>query len=41
VKYLISSITFVTPMMLDEKRVPYHLMLNEFIANGGYLRFFE
>ncbi|XP_059469591.1 E3 ubiquitin-protein ligase HUWE1 isoform X4 [Neocloeon triangulifer] len=41
VKYLISSITFVTPMLLDEKRAPYHLMLNEFIANGGYLRFFE
>ncbi|XP_065351363.1 E3 ubiquitin-protein ligase HUWE1 isoform X4 [Cloeon dipterum] len=41
VKYLISAITFVTPMMLDEKKVPYHLMLNEFIANRGYLRFFE
>lgn len=39
--FLICSIGFTTPMLFDEKRFAYHLMLQKFIEEGGLEAFFE
>lgn len=39
--FLICSIGFTSPMLFDEKRFAYHLMLQKFIEEGGLEAFFE
>ena len=39
--FLICSIGFTSPMLFDEKRYAYHLMLQKFIEEGGLEAFFE
>ncbi|CAO1370647.1 unnamed protein product [Diamesa hyperborea] len=39
--FLICSIGFTSPMLFDEKRYAYHLMLQKFIEEGGLDAFFE
>lgn len=39
--FLICSVGFTSPMLFDEKRYPYHLMLQKFFALGGQSTFFE
>ncbi len=39
--FLICSVGFATPMLFDEKKYPYHLMLMKFLACGGQEAFFE
>lgn len=39
--FLICSIGFTSPMLFDEKRFAYHLMLYKFIEEGGLEAFFE
>lgn len=39
--FLICSIGFTSPMLFDEKRFAYHLMLHKFCEEGGLQAFFE
>lgn len=39
--FLICSIGFTSPMLFDEKRYAYHLMLHKFCEEGGLQAFFE
>lgn len=34
--FLICSIGFTSPMLFDERRYPYHLMLKKFVLLGGH-----
>ncbi|XP_046484252.1 E3 ubiquitin-protein ligase HUWE1 isoform X1 [Neodiprion pinetum] len=38
--FLICSVGFTSPMLFDEKRHPYHLMLQTFVHSGGQAAFF-
>lgn len=38
--FLICSVGFTSPMLFDEKRYPYHLMLQKFVSLGGQTTFF-
>ena len=38
--FLICSVGFTSPMLFDEKRHPYHLMLQKFFKLGGQNAFF-
>ncbi|XP_011497625.1 PREDICTED: E3 ubiquitin-protein ligase HUWE1 [Ceratosolen solmsi marchali] len=38
--FLICSVGFTSPMLFDEKRNPYHLMLQKFVKLGGQNTFF-
>ncbi|XP_015191132.1 PREDICTED: E3 ubiquitin-protein ligase HUWE1 isoform X3 [Polistes dominula] len=38
--FLICSVGFTSPMLFDEKRHPYHLMLQKFVHLGGQNAFF-
>ncbi|XP_012277229.1 E3 ubiquitin-protein ligase HUWE1 isoform X2 [Orussus abietinus] len=38
--FLICSVGFTSPMLFDEKRHPYHLMLEKFVKLGGQNAFF-
>lgn len=39
--FLICSVGFTSPMLFDEKRFAYHLMLQKFVEEGGLEVFFE
>lgn len=39
--FLICSVGFTSPMLFDEKKLPYHLMLHKFVSCGGQAAFFE
>ncbi|KAG8244817.1 E3 ubiquitin-protein ligase huwe1 [Homalodisca vitripennis] len=39
--YLICSVGFTQPMLFDEKRYPYHLMLLKFVKSKGQKAFFD
>ncbi|XP_033329504.2 HECT, UBA and WWE domain containing E3 ubiquitin protein ligase 1 isoform X3 [Megalopta genalis] len=39
--FLICSVGFTSPMLFDEKRHPYHLMLQKFVRQGGQYAFFH
>ncbi|KAK5639592.1 hypothetical protein RI129_012084 [Pyrocoelia pectoralis] len=39
--FLICSVGFTSPMLFDEKRYPYHLMLQKFVSLGGQTTFFN
>ena len=39
--FLICSVGFTSPMLFDEKKLPYHLMLHKFVTCGGQAAFFE
>lgn len=39
--FLICSVGFTSPMLFDEKKYPYHLMLQKFVALGGQAAFFN
>uniref|UniRef100_A0A1B0GIT8 HECT-type E3 ubiquitin transferase n=1 Tax=Lutzomyia longipalpis TaxID=7200 RepID=A0A1B0GIT8_LUTLO len=39
--YLICSIGFTMPMLFDERRYAFHLMLQKFVQEGGLRAFFE
>ncbi|XP_076294390.1 HECT, UBA and WWE domain containing E3 ubiquitin protein ligase 1 isoform X3 [Lasioglossum baleicum] len=39
--FLICSVGFTSPMLFDEKRHPYHLMLQKFVTQGGQYAFFN
>ncbi|XP_034939530.1 E3 ubiquitin-protein ligase HUWE1 isoform X2 [Chelonus insularis] len=39
--FLICSVGFTSPMLFDEKRHPYHLMLQKFVQLGGEKAFFS
>ncbi len=39
--FLICSVGFTSPMLFDEKKYPYHLMLMKFLASGGQKAFFQ
>ncbi|XP_048517112.1 E3 ubiquitin-protein ligase HUWE1 isoform X3 [Dendroctonus ponderosae] len=39
--FLICSVGFTSPMLFDERRYPYYLMLKKFISMGGQATFFK
>jgi E3 ubiquitin-protein ligase HUWE1 len=39
--FFICSVGFTTPMLFDEKKFPYHLMLSKFMTSGGQKAFFD
>lgn len=39
--FLICSVGFTSPMLFDEKRYPYHLMLQKFVSLSGQSTFFN
>nr|CAI5859676.1 unnamed protein product [Callosobruchus analis] len=39
--FLICSVGFTSPMLFDERRYPYHLMLKKFVSLGGLCIFFK
>ncbi|CAH1960708.1 unnamed protein product [Acanthoscelides obtectus] len=39
--FLICSVGFTSPMLFDERRYPYHLMLKKFVSLGGLSIFFK
>lgn len=39
--FFICSVGFTAPMLFDEKKYPYHLMLMKFISSGGQKAFFD
>jgi E3 ubiquitin-protein ligase HUWE1 len=39
--FFICSVGFTAPMLFDEKKFPYHLMLMKFISSGGQKAFFD
>ncbi|KAL1492672.1 hypothetical protein ABEB36_010896 [Hypothenemus hampei] len=39
--FLICSVGFTSPMLFDERRYPYYLMLKKFVTMGGQATFFK
>ncbi|KAG8199864.1 hypothetical protein JTE90_015857 [Oedothorax gibbosus] len=39
--FYICSVGFASPMLFDERKYPYHLMLQKFLSNGGLDAFFN
>lgn len=39
--FLVCSAGFTAPMLFDEKKQPYHLMLQKFVACGGQAALFQ
>ncbi len=39
--FFICSVGFTSPMLFDEKKYPYHLMLQKFLSCGGQDAMFE
>lgn len=39
--FLICSVGFTSPMLFDEKRYAYHIMLQMFVEEGGQIAFFD
>ncbi|XP_069142505.1 E3 ubiquitin-protein ligase HUWE1-like isoform X2 [Argopecten irradians] len=39
--FLVCSVGFTSPMLFDEKKQPYHLMLQKFVASGGQKALFD
>jgi E3 ubiquitin-protein ligase HUWE1 len=39
--FFICSVGFTSPMLFDEKKFPYHLMLYQFVSGGGQKAFFD
>ena len=39
--FFICSVGFTSPMLFDEKKFPYHLMLHQFISGNGQKSFFD
>ncbi|XP_049513921.1 E3 ubiquitin-protein ligase HUWE1-like [Dermacentor silvarum] len=39
--FYICSVGFTSPMLFDERKYPYHLMLQRFLSSGGQDAFFE
>eukprot|EP00095_Tigriopus_kingsejongensis_P000123 maker-scaffold450_size166944-snap-gene-0.20 protein:Tk00123 transcript:maker-scaffold450_size166944-snap-gene-0.20-mRNA-1 annotation:"hypothetical protein DAPPUDRAFT_313219" len=39
--FFICSVGFTAPMLFDEKKFPYHLMLMKFMTSGGQKAFFD
>lgn len=39
--FLVCSVGFTNPMLFDEKKQPYHLMLQKFVTCGGQAALFE
>ena len=39
--FFICSLGFTSPMLFDEKKMPYHLMLQKFLLSGGQNAFFD
>ncbi|KAK7483667.1 hypothetical protein BaRGS_00025100, partial [Batillaria attramentaria] len=39
--FLVCSVGFTSPMLFDEKKQPYHLMLQKFVACGGQAALFQ
>lgn len=39
--FFICSVGFTAPMLFDEKKFPYHLMLMKFMSSGGQRAFFD
>ena len=39
--FFICSVGFTSPMLFDEKKFPYHLMLQKFLSSGGQDALFE
>ncbi|XP_060080556.1 E3 ubiquitin-protein ligase HUWE1-like [Ylistrum balloti] len=39
--FLVCSVGFTSPMLFDEKKQPYHLMLQKFVSSGGQKALFE
>lgn len=39
--FYICSVGFTSPMLFDERKFPYHLMLQKFVSSGGQNAFFE
>ncbi|XP_076304373.1 LOW QUALITY PROTEIN: HECT, UBA and WWE domain containing E3 ubiquitin protein ligase 1 [Tachypleus tridentatus] len=39
--FYICSVGFTSPMLFDERKYPYHLMLQKFLSSGGQDAFFE
>lgn len=36
-----STMGFTSSLIFDDKKFPYHLMLNEFVGLGGHFIYFE
>ncbi|KAK6177350.1 hypothetical protein SNE40_015469 [Patella caerulea] len=39
--FLVCSVGFTSPMLFDEKKQPYHLMLQRFVSSGGQNSLFQ
>uniref|UniRef100_A0A8B9MRC9 HECT-type E3 ubiquitin transferase n=1 Tax=Accipiter nisus TaxID=211598 RepID=A0A8B9MRC9_9AVES len=39
--FFICSVGFTSPMLFDERKFPYHLMLQKFLCSGGHNALFE
>lgn len=39
--FLVCSVGFTSPMLFDEKKQPYHLMLQKFVSCGGQSALFQ
>lgn len=39
--FYICCVGFTSPLLFDERKYPYHLMLQSFVENGGQDAFFE
>ncbi|XP_044943774.1 E3 ubiquitin-protein ligase HUWE1 isoform X9 [Mustela putorius furo] len=39
--FFICSVGFTSPMLFDERKYPYHLMLQKFLCSGGHNALFE
>lgn len=39
--FLVCSVGFTSPMLFDERRYPYYLMLKKFVSMGGQATFFK
>ncbi|ESO88796.1 hypothetical protein LOTGIDRAFT_125574 [Lottia gigantea] len=39
--FLVCSVGFTSPMLFDEKKQPYHLMLQKFVSSGGQDSLFQ
>lgn len=39
--FFICSVGFTSPMLFDERKYPYHLMLQKFFCSGGHDALFE
>lgn len=39
--FLVCCVGFLSPMLFDDKKLPYHLMLQKFLSSGAQAAFFE